>query len=87
MYVGLDSAETCIARVRARVALGGHSVPDADVRRRYGRSLANYAKALRLVNFGKVYDNSGDDGHRLVLVARVGAIVWRAEPLPRWAEL
>lgn len=87
VYVGLDSAETCIARIRVRVALGGHAVPDADVRRRYGRSLANYAKVLRLVDVGTVYDNSGDDGHRLILAARAGAIVWRAEQLPRWAEL
>jgi predicted ABC-type ATPase len=86
VYVALDSVEKCIARVRDGAALGGHSVPDADVRRRYERSLANCAKALRLVDFGRVYDNSGNR-HRLILVARGGAVVWRAELLPRWAEL
>ena len=86
VFIGVDSVETSIARVRVRAALGGHSVPDADVRRRYERSLANCAKALPLVDYCRLYDNSGD-GHRLILVARSGAIVWRAESLPQWAEL
>src|SRR5206468_1163662 len=82
VYIGVDSPETCIRRISVRVARGGHFIPDADVRRRYGRSLANCAKALRLVDNCRVYDNSGD-GHRLVLVARAGVIVWRAEILPQ----
>lgn len=40
-YICLDNPERSIQRVRERVAQGGHDVPDADVRRRYARSLAN----------------------------------------------
>ena len=76
-------AEKCITRIRNRVKLGGHSIPEADVRRRYTRSLANLASALRSADVGEVYDNSGDR-HRLILIARAGVIVWRAEPLPYW---
>ena len=35
------NAERSISRVRNRVARGGHSVPDADVRRRYERAMTN----------------------------------------------
>jgi len=86
VFVGLDSPERCIARVRNRAARGGHFIPDADVRRRYARSLANATLALRLADTAKFYDNSGD-GHRLVLVANAGVVAWRAEPVPEWARL
>ncbi len=86
VYVGLDTPERCITRVRNRVARGGQFVSDADVRRRYVRSLANAAQVLRLADVAKFYDNSGH-GHRLILVANAGIVVWRAEPLPEWLEL
>lgn len=43
LYFWLPSADVALARVRARVARGGHDVPELDVRRRYERSLANFA--------------------------------------------
>ena len=86
VFIGLDSPERCITRVRNRAARGGHSVPDADVRRRYARSVANAAQALQLADIAKFYDNSGD-GARLILVANAGIVVWQAEPLPEWVRL
>jgi predicted ABC-type ATPase len=83
LFIGLDSPERCIARIRNRAALGGHFVPDNDVRRRYARSIANAAQALRSADLAKFYDNSGDAA-RLILVAKAGIVVWRAESLPEW---
>ena len=48
VLVFVDSPEVCIARIRARVARGGHFVPDDDVRRRFGRSLRNFWYGYRL---------------------------------------
>jgi len=48
VLVFVDSPEVCIARIRARVARGGHFVPDDDVRRRFGRSLRNFWHGYRL---------------------------------------
>ena len=42
LFLWLDSTETCIGRVRQRVQLGGHHVPDTDVERRFRRSLRNF---------------------------------------------
>jgi hypothetical protein len=39
VFLGLDSPERCIT-IRNRAAQGGHIIPDADVRRRYARSIA-----------------------------------------------
>ena len=86
VFIGLDSPERCITRIRNRAARGGHFIPDADVRRRYARSTANAAQALRSADIAKFYDNSGD-GARLILVAKAGIVVWQMEPLPEWARL
>src|SRR5947199_916358 len=40
-YVGLNSSELHITRVHARVARGGHDVPDAKIRERYDSSRLN----------------------------------------------
>lgn len=42
LFVYLDSVELCIARIAARVARGGHPVPDLDVRRRFPRANRNF---------------------------------------------
>ena len=40
-YLWISRAELCVERVRTRVAMGGHDVPELDVRRRYLASLRN----------------------------------------------
>ena len=40
-YVGTGDVTINLERIRQRVAAGGHDVPEADVRRRYERSLVN----------------------------------------------
>lgn len=42
LYLFIDSADTCINRVRARAEQGGHDVPEIDIRRRFVRSLQNF---------------------------------------------
>lgn len=86
VFIAMDTPERCIARVLHRAERGGHFVPDADVRRRYARSVANAASALQLADIAHFYDNSGD-APRLVLVAEAGKVVWRAEVLPEWIKL
>jgi predicted ABC-type ATPase len=58
-YYWLSSAELAITRVAERVAAGGHHIPDATVRQRYGRSVRNLFELYRPVCTGwRVYDNS-----------------------------
>jgi len=49
-YVGLQSAELHIERVRARVAQGGHDIPEASIRERYDQPVqpdSTYAEVNR----------------------------------------
>jgi predicted ABC-type ATPase len=57
-YIGLDSAEAHIERVRQRVRAGGHDIPEADIRRRYRHSLINLVQLLPALKELRVYDNS-----------------------------
>jgi predicted ABC-type ATPase len=60
MYFYLDSPELAIARVKERVLAGGHHIPEADIRRRYERSLNNLVNLyFPLVDAWEIYDNSG----------------------------
>ena len=36
-FIELPSADFAVARVRSRVAAGGHDIPEGDIRRRFGR--------------------------------------------------
>lgn len=47
-----------VARVAARVALGGHDVDEAKIRSRYKKSLANIKKLIELCDILHVYDNT-----------------------------
>ena len=60
-YVGLQSPEQHIERVRARVARGGHDIPEAAIRRRYTRSLENLVRLMPKLAELRVFDNS-DEG-------------------------
>lgn len=57
-YVGLESLELHIARVRQRVSRGGHFIPEEDIRRRYERSRLNLIKLIPRLTSLRVFDNS-----------------------------
>ena len=59
-FCGLSSAELHIARVGARVAAGGHPIPEEKIRERYGQAQMNLIKLMPHVAYIKVYDNSAE---------------------------
>jgi predicted ABC-type ATPase len=95
-YVGLSSPELHLARVRARVARGGHDIPEPQIRARYDSSRLNLIRLLPRLTELRVYDNSADADPRagappepeLLLHLARGRVV-RACPLartPGWAK-
>lgn len=95
-YVGLRSPELHIARVRARVAKGGHDIPEARIRDRYDSSRLNLIRLSPKVIELRVYDNSEEaDPHagvapkpKLILRLRQGKIVSSCSlaDTPEWAK-
>jgi len=60
VYVVLNSPELNVERVRARVARGGHDVPEHKIIERYWRSLEQLPWFLRHADTAQVLDNSGE---------------------------
>jgi predicted ABC-type ATPase len=59
-FLWIPSPELSIARIRDRVAQGGHHVPSEDVRRRFGRGIKNFLGLYeKLFDTWMLYDNSG----------------------------
>jgi predicted ABC-type ATPase len=85
VYIGTDNVETNLGRIRARVLAGGHDVPEADVRRRYQRSLANLPLAVKRSDHTILFDNSTQEGYRLVAILGPAGNQW-LNPRPDWAS-
>lgn len=95
-YVGLASPELHLARIRARVAQGGHDIPDGKVRERFDRSRLNLISLLPIATEVRVYDNSVDGdpatgaapAPALILHTRRGAVVSVCDlaDVPKWAK-
>ncbi|OZB74141.1 MAG: Zeta toxin family protein [Thiomonas sp. 14-64-326] len=61
VFLSLPDAEMAVQRVAARVAQGGHAIPEAVIRRRFSAGLLNFHHLYKpLVNAWALYDNSGD---------------------------
>jgi len=83
-YVSVVSPDRALDRIRNRVALGGHDIPEADVRRRFVRSHANLPAAMVRADLTVLYDNTDPDRpHREVAI--IGETTsWIAEVIPPW---
>lgn len=59
-FLWIPTPELAIARIKDRVAEGGHDVPANDVRRRFSRGIYNFFKYYKsIVNSWMFFDNSG----------------------------
>ena len=97
-FCGLSSPALHIARVRARVAAGGHDIPEAKIRERYPAALQNLIALMPRLSHLLVFDNSieaapGDSIPDPVKVAetRAGRLVWPTtlkalRQTPDWAK-
>ncbi|MGH9680212.1 MAG: AAA family ATPase [Candidatus Acidiferrales bacterium] len=95
-YVGLASPELHIARVRSRVAAGGHDIPEAKIRERYDKSRINLLDLMPSLTELWLYDNSAEGDPRrgaapkprLLLHMKRGKIVESCDlrTTPEWAR-
>ena len=86
VYIGTENVELNLARIRDRVLTGGHDVPELDVRRRYTRSFENLPAAISRADHTILFDNSSEEGYRLIAVLGPPENQW-FEPVPAWAAV
>jgi len=85
IYVGLDNADQSNSRVIARVRRGGHDVPERDIYRRFGQSLANLADAIRISDRVRILDNSNERKSLILKIDR-GRTRIVSRTMPEWAK-
>lgn len=84
-YLTLNTFLLHIQRVKTRAFRGGHSGPEPVLRAIYDASLNNLSRAIREMDSVLVYDNSSWGSRPVLLLETAhGAIVYQAEPLPKW---
>lgn len=67
VFLWLPSAAFAVDRVADRVRLGGHSVPEATIRRRYAAGLRNFFGLYQpLATTWRMHDNSDPSGMKLI---------------------
>lgn len=67
VYLWLPTADLAVARVRSRTAMGGHSVPEDTIRRRYQKGLNNFFKLYRPLSHSWRFYNAA--GTKIKLIA------------------
>ena len=61
-YLWIPDYRLANARIKGRVASGGHNIPSKDVKRRFRRSLSNFFNSYQpLADKFTLFDNSGDE--------------------------
>jgi predicted ABC-type ATPase len=85
IYVGTESVEINIQRVKDRVVKGGHNVPEADQRRRFPRTLANLPTAVELADEAILFDNTSPEGPRKIALKDANGLTFYP-PTPEWAK-
>jgi predicted ABC-type ATPase len=84
LHVLMVPEEQSVARVAARVAAGGHAVPEVKIRARHRRLWPHVATAVALVEEARVYDSSHRTGPVLAAKLVQGVLVDTAR-WPAWA--
>ena len=87
-FVATESPDLNVRRVRQRVALGGHDVPEERIRERYDRTLQLLPDAMACADQVVLFDNSyGRPAIIRPFFRTMGLDFWREEdPIPDWAR-
>lgn len=65
-FLWIPSTQLAIARVKDRVAQGGHNVPIADIKRRFERSTEKFFKQYRLLADKWILFNNAESKPRII---------------------
>jgi predicted ABC-type ATPase len=87
-YIATDDPSINVARVKARVNLGGHDVPEEKIVSRYARSLGLLMQAVKHSNRAYLFDNSGHGGERMWVAEITDGhdLELKCDPMPLWFQ-
>jgi predicted ABC-type ATPase len=87
-YIATDDPLINVSRVKARVNLGGHPVPEDKIIQRYHRSLDLLIEAVKHANRTYFFDNSREGGEKLWVaeITDERELVIQCGPMPAWFQ-
>lgn len=83
-YVATEDPVINISRVRYRVKMGGHSVPEDKIVSRYQRSLDLLIKAIPFTNRAYIFDNSTHEHIWLAEITDGHLLEIKTDKIPAW---
>ena len=83
-YVATEDPAINVDRVRYRVGVGGHDVPEEKIRSRYVRSLALVRKAIRFANRAFFFDTSEATAWYFAEVTDGAEVELKGDEIPNW---
>lgn len=87
-YIATEDPSINVARVKARVNLGGHDVPEEKIVSRYARSLDLLLEAVMYTNRTYLFDNSryGSDHLWVAEITDACELELKCDPMPLWFQ-
>lgn len=87
-FIATEDPAINVARVRARVNLGGHDVPEDKIVSRYARSLDLLLEAVKHTNRAYLFDNSRQGAEHLWVAEITDAreLELKCDPMPLWFQ-
>lgn len=79
VYVLTNDSGVNVERVKERALAGGHDVPVDKIISRYERSLGNIARLVRIADFTRIIDNTGDAPALICEVKGESVRIWETE--------
>lgn len=83
-YIGVNSVEESLKRIKNRVEKGGHNIPTEDVERRYNKRFDDLIAVLPYCNEVKLYDN--ENGFTEKAEYKNGMLIIKGDNTPRWLK-
>ena len=83
-YVATEDPAINISRVRYRVRMGGHSVPEDKIVTRYKRSLDLLKQAIQFTNRAYIFDNSTHEHIWLAEITDGYMLEMKTDQVPAW---
>ncbi len=87
-YIATEDPAINVARVKARVNLGGHDVPEDKIVSRYARSLNLLLEAVKRTHRAYLFDNSRQGTEHLWVAEITDAeeLEVKCDPMPLWFQ-
>jgi len=83
-YIATDDVSINQMRVKQRVAIGGHDVPEDKIVSRYHRSLKQLPQAIKASNRAYIFDNSGTEATWVCEITDGRNIEYKQDAVPDW---